>query len=127
MPIKVACTCGKSFDVADKFAGKRVKCPACSEAVSVAETDSNGLADLLDEVDLTQTSGTSCPECRADLVADAIICVQCGYNVNTGRKMVTKKIADRKSAKAIALAGDKAKSESKKKKQSWLGKMLGRK
>lgn len=35
MPIKVKCACGKVLAVQDQLAGKRVKCPACSQVVSI--------------------------------------------------------------------------------------------
>jgi len=35
MPIRFRCKCGKGFKVASKFAGKRVKCPACGVAMLV--------------------------------------------------------------------------------------------
>ena len=39
MPIRFRCKCGKGFKVADKFAGKRVKCPACGIAMVVPVPD----------------------------------------------------------------------------------------
>lgn len=33
--IKFACSCGKTYKVPDKFAGKRVKCKQCGEAIRV--------------------------------------------------------------------------------------------
>jgi hypothetical protein len=38
MPITFDCDCGKQFTVADEFAGKRTKCPACKSALTVPET-----------------------------------------------------------------------------------------
>ena len=35
MTIKVQCGCGKSLQVKDELAGKRVRCPACKQAVGV--------------------------------------------------------------------------------------------
>lgn len=35
MPIEFACECGKAFKVADEYAGKRTKCPACGQPVVV--------------------------------------------------------------------------------------------
>jgi hypothetical protein len=37
MPITFGCDCGKQFTVADEFAGKRTKCPACKSALIVPE------------------------------------------------------------------------------------------
>jgi uncharacterized protein (AIM24 family) len=35
MPIEVRCQCGKRLKVPDKFAGKKVACPGCSEPLSI--------------------------------------------------------------------------------------------
>lgn len=35
MPIQVACACGKKLSVKDELAGRRVKCPACQQTISV--------------------------------------------------------------------------------------------
>ena len=35
MPIAFECSCGKSLQVKDEHAGRRVRCPACSEILSV--------------------------------------------------------------------------------------------
>jgi hypothetical protein len=39
MPIQLACTCGKRLKVAEEYAGKRVKCPACKVALVVPEPE----------------------------------------------------------------------------------------
>lgn len=35
--MNVICKCGKELDVPDKYAGKRVRCPSCSQAIDVPE------------------------------------------------------------------------------------------
>ncbi len=37
MPITFECTCGKMFQVADHFAGKRTKCTACASPLTVPQ------------------------------------------------------------------------------------------
>jgi hypothetical protein len=37
MPILLECSCGKQLRVPDEFAGRRIKCPACSEVQTVPE------------------------------------------------------------------------------------------
>ncbi len=107
--IKVACECGKSVAVKAELAGKRIKCPGCSQPLAVpggtttpakkaskpapVSGASPGVGDLLDEADLSATNtGQRCPECRFDMGADDILCIQCGYRVDRGRKMETKKV-----------------------------------
>ena len=40
MPIQVQCSCGKTLRAPDAAAGKRVKCPACSQVIGVPMADS---------------------------------------------------------------------------------------
>lgn len=98
MPIKATCECGKSVAAPDQFAGKRVKCPGCGKAIVVprpaAKHAANDITDLFDEVDLTESeTGRRCPMCRRDLQPEDVICVACGYNTETGKKIVTRKKA----------------------------------
>ena len=43
MPIEVQCPCGKTLNVGDDLAGRRVKCPVCGEILAVP--DNRGVAD----------------------------------------------------------------------------------
>ena len=51
MSISFTCECGKSFTVADEFAGKRTKCPVCRAliVVPVVEAESYAFQDSADE------------------------------------------------------------------------------
>jgi|GEM_PF-3105330 len=111
--IAVKCDCGKKFAAKAEWAGKKVKCPACSSPVRIPggkspakksaakpkpktksepEAPAPTVAGLFDEVGYNLEDGSAhrkCPECRAAMSDEAIICIQCGYNENTGRKMET--------------------------------------
>jgi pimeloyl-ACP methyl ester carboxylesterase len=39
MPIRVACRCGRSLNLADDLRGKRIRCPECAAVVAVPDTD----------------------------------------------------------------------------------------
>ena len=101
MPIKVTCKCGQSFAAKDELAGKVVKCPKCANplkvpaagqkatAVAAATPMIGGLADLLDEVGLKAQhddyKGRHCPSCNAPLAQNALLCVECGLNLESGK------------------------------------------
>lgn len=92
MPIPVTCQCGASFSAKDELAGRTVRCPKCQNPLSIpAPQPAGGIGDLLDVEGVGSTTGRSCPECSASVPPHAIICVQCGYNFNLGRRMVTRK------------------------------------
>ena len=40
-------------------------------------------------------SQQSCPQCKADMDAEAILCVSCGYHVDRGRQLKTRRIGRR--------------------------------
>ena len=44
--IKFACSCGKAYKVPDKFAGKRVKCKQCGEAIRVPSQSEGGVSSM---------------------------------------------------------------------------------
>jgi hypothetical protein len=89
-------------------AGKSVKCPACAKAVRVPVPAAAGasrdrtaarddISELLDEADLGRSrTGRRCPECRQDLELDDVLCINCGYNTETGKKLETKKVEQRR-------------------------------
>lgn len=39
MPIELSCDCGKQMRVKDELAGKRIRCPACKEALTVPDAE----------------------------------------------------------------------------------------
>lgn len=91
MPIPVACQCGATFQAKDALAGKRVKCPKCGSPLSIPRPASGPapLEDLLDDVKVEETTAPHCPSCNAELKPGAVLCVNCGYDLKTGRKLKT--------------------------------------
>ncbi|HMP79707.1 MAG TPA: hypothetical protein PKD54_09670 [Pirellulaceae bacterium] len=55
----------------------------------------NPLLDLLDEAEVVaRPRGTSCGNCGAEVQPNAIICVECGFNLETGEKLETAILID---------------------------------
>jgi hypothetical protein len=48
MAISLSCTCGKTLQVKDELAGRRIKCPACAIVLSVPAPEPEILEDLED-------------------------------------------------------------------------------
>lgn len=119
MAIKVSCTCGQSFKAKDDLAGKRVRCPKCSQPLVIPlpeEPDEfkledaievpryNPLDDLLAEEGVKQAfAGPVCPSCSEPISPQAVICVQCGFNLQTGEKLHSS--FDDEDDDAAAMAG----------------------
>lgn len=104
---KFACDgCGKSYSWKPELAGRRVKCK-CSQVMTVPASDPSqsepapdGFDDLyaLAEGTTVETAavtpsafsrGTTCPNCGATMESGAVLCVSCGHNTKTGKKMKT--------------------------------------
>ncbi len=108
--IPVACRCGAKFAAKAELRGKTVKCPKCSQPLTVGAGapaaitapaanvaaaapalggGDFGLGDLLDEVGVkARASGDSaCPSCGAFMAPESVLCIECGYDRKTGRKI----------------------------------------
>ncbi|MBM3999295.1 MAG: hypothetical protein FJ297_07110 [Planctomycetes bacterium] len=111
MPITIACRCGQKLNVKDELAGKRVKCPKCGAALSIPGSDPSvaGSArgdaraapaskaahrrqdDAFDEIGLILRGEgeAECPSCRSAVPKNAVLCVNCGYNFQSGQRIQT--------------------------------------
>ena len=118
MPIKAQCgSCGTGFKAKDALAGKRVRCPKCKQPLTIpaagaaaakarpaaktararpastsgaARANPNPMMDLLDEANVKGVSrGPSCENCAAELMPGAVICIECGFNMETGKQVST--------------------------------------
>ena len=91
MSISFSCQCGKQIQVAEKFAGRRAKCPGCGQPVAIPQPgapDEDIDGDLLFEAlgggggAQPQTPPVPCPECNQVMPATASVCTFCGYRKN---------------------------------------------
>jgi hypothetical protein len=82
MAIIVTCSCGKQFKVKEELAGKRGKCVACGRALSVPT-----LAASADQEKATPSSRRACPTCQETLQPNAVICLNCGLDLRTGKQL----------------------------------------
>jgi len=102
MPIKVSCQCGQQFAAKDEFAGKVVKCPKCKRPLTIGATSGakqapapagapSAVAALLDEVgfhvhkDKEEEAVQRCPACDAKISDHAVLCVYCGFHLESGK------------------------------------------
>lgn len=92
MSIIIKCTaCQKRMKAPDRLAGKRVKCK-CGAAIAIpaaTAVEPEEIADLALLAQGESIDGPNCPSCAAVLSLGAVVCVRCGYNLKTGKKMVT--------------------------------------
>ena len=98
---KFSCdACGKTYTWKPELAGKRVKCK-CGQPMSIPAADPaddagdfGDLAALADGAPTTPgavAGGPTCPGCGSGVDPAAVICVNCGQNLKTGKKLKTSK------------------------------------
>ena len=107
MPIQVKCgNCSAQFKAKDELAGRRVKCPKCKNAVVISapraaaaargpKRGANPLLDILDEEDVrSRANGPMCDNCGSEVKPGSVICIDCGFNLETGDRLETEASED---------------------------------
>jgi hypothetical protein len=93
--------CGQTLRAGDQFQGQTMQCPACraSTVVPVKLLFAEGVTGSrpgpppLGALAPGQVIATAphCPSCGTALAADAVLCVECGFDRRTGKRQKTKK------------------------------------
>jgi len=65
-------------------------------APSPSEGDNSFLLDLGSKASLATTGTQPCPECGRALTANTVLCIGCGYNLQTGKRVPMKVIKAKK-------------------------------
>jgi hypothetical protein len=93
--------CGKSYRWKPELAGKKAKCK-CGSTMTVPAEDpaAAGVDDLGDLYALAEDANAKkhqpastalrCPSCGGEMAPGAVICVGCGYDMRSGKKMSAK-------------------------------------
>jgi len=76
------------FQVAEKHAGKRGKCPSCKQTVLIEprQIDDDDVTYEVAAADV-EPQFTVCAHCQASMPETATLCTKCGYDASTGRLM----------------------------------------
>jgi hypothetical protein len=130
--ISVLCACGKKLKASASAIGRKARCPACGNTVTlkvpsaavppplppviarpsakkvVIPADDDGLGALYELAEQAHaapiaTESPRCPSCRSEMERDAVLCMGCGYDVRTG-KSITTSPAKKQSLLPAALA-----------------------
>jgi hypothetical protein len=90
MAIEFSCQCGKQIKVADKFAGRSGKCPACGSVITIPDPGTQDVdTDLLYEALTPDPEPNHAPGAQADGVcsgcgkpmpSESVLCIHCGFN-----------------------------------------------
>ena len=85
-------SCGKSYRWRPDFAGKKLKC-GCGNVMQ--PTSPPTVADLPEApLQAAPPRTTACPECSSPIAPGAAICINCGFNLQTGARVQTQVVAE---------------------------------
>jgi DNA-directed RNA polymerase subunit RPC12/RpoP len=96
MAIRVKCgRCGGEFQARPELVGKHGKCPKCGEAIVVPNVPASGAAKIVAGGTSTPQSAAAaqpsaaktCPSCGKGLQVGAVICVSCGLDLRSGKRL----------------------------------------
>jgi len=94
---KARCLCGHLILLSDATPGTMVRCPACRRRLTVpgappgaSPAPSPASAAARPTPSAAPGEGLACPKCGKLALADAILCTDCGTNLKTGRRLLTK-------------------------------------
>jgi HEAT repeat protein len=96
MSIRYDCArCGAHYEVEDRFGGTKARCAKCFQN-NVVPMPRSAAADESSQNDETRESPAlprdvrrACVECGEDMASNATVCVHCGYDTRTGKRLVT--------------------------------------
>ena len=103
--------CGRKYRWSERYAGRRVRCK-CGHTMHMpeeppsSEASAAGMYSLTDGDGLGTGSAGQCPSCGGEMAADAVICIECGYNSSTGQQM-----GEATTPRKRRLPGDEARAE----------------
>ena len=86
MTIRANCPqCGRVYRLADDAVGKKAKCKSCDMPFDVRPLPAPQTGSQAESQPSTPTK--PCPDCDEPMSTEAVICVQCGYDKRTRRKI----------------------------------------
>ncbi len=88
MAIVFSCQCGKQIKVADKFAGRSGKCPACGGAITIPHPEPvDADPDLIyaalganTQSDPEPAASSECNACGKTMPNGSVLCLHCGFH-----------------------------------------------
>jgi hypothetical protein len=83
MAIQVQCSCGGRLQAPEQQAGRKARCPSCQGLVVVP-------GELVEADSYVVEQVRKCPRCKSEWPTDTVVCVECGHNFETGRRLRTR-------------------------------------
>lgn len=74
---RIQCSCGKTFKIPEKFAGKKIRCLRCKQVLKIYVKPTSS-------PDLNLEGTVQCSGCAKVFPNGTEICLACGINLKTG-------------------------------------------
>jgi hypothetical protein len=89
MFVQIKCSfCDQPFDYDSSGGGLLADCPHCGKQNTVAARASAPNKDMTIQHDAPSLAGgRPCPSCKTQIERNAVLCIHCGYNLATGKKV----------------------------------------
>jgi hypothetical protein len=128
---KFACqSCGRQYRWKPEMAGRSAKCacgaklvvpteapaavpaPPPAPAPAAPAAKANAVSPAPPKIVAAATPASSCPICKSPVAAGAVLCVKCGYNFKTGKRLAAVVVETDAEEDEVEAAGADAKSSS---------------
>ena len=89
MFVQIKCSfCDQAFDYDSSGEGLPADCPHCGKRNTAAARAGAPNKDMTIQHDAPSLAGGRlCPSCKTQIARDAVLCIHCGYNLATGKKV----------------------------------------
>lgn len=87
--IKLQCACGHTLQLPERLVGQKIRCKQCGKVMRVpgaggAPAGPAAPQEPVDDSRLLVQGSRACPGCGRAYPPTAVICVDCGLNIDTG-------------------------------------------
>ena len=82
-------SCGEVLEATDDIIGERVQCPTCETEFEVSQQGASVEPDTTEAAANENAAKNACANCKAAVLDDAVLCLQCGFHTGIGKVIET--------------------------------------
>jgi hypothetical protein len=81
--------CEQTLEAPAEMAGEVIECPSCQTAMTIPAAEEPMPGEPEEGAEAPDGEQPVCPACGNELAAGAVLCVQCGYHTELGKRIST--------------------------------------